>query len=683
MDSPPKGQSGGEGSSKRRLPPDKPAAQGQSQPQLKKARVVSDGFTLRERRKKLFEARRQLPVFAARKQILSAVRTNRVVVLVGETGSGKTTQIPQFLYEDGFCKDGSLIAITQPRRVAAVSVARRVAEELGSNLGDLVGYSIRFDDMTCAHTRIKYMTDGMLLRETLHDADLSSYSIIILDEAHERTVNTDVLFALVKGIMQRRADVRLVVMSATLQSRVYSEYFGGAVLHIPGRLFPVEIFYTAESHLDYLEAALTATLQIHLDEPPGDVLVFLTGQEEIEQMEQLLEERTVQFAQAAALKLIVCPIFAALHPQQQLEVVLATNIAETSVTISGVRYVVDPGLVKERGFHGRTGMEVLQVVPVSKSSARQRSGRAGREAAGKCFRLYTEPVFKTLDEYTVPEIKRCNLASVVLQLRALGVDNPLAFDFLDPPSPDVLLRAMETLLALGALDSSRNLTPIGRKMADFPLDPEFSKIVLLSQTEQCTNAVLSVVAMLSVESIFFAPRDKRAQADLARKRFAHKDGDHLTLYAIYHAFNSLVPREREAWCWDNFINSRSLKKANEIRAQLEAQCTRLGLDVGSQPANLAAVDSNAVLRCFVGGLFMKAARRLDDGRGFRTLVGNQDVFIHPASVLCGVRPTPPCVIYGESVMTTRRYLRDVSAIESSWLIEMAPTFYKNGHNTQL
>jgi len=428
------------------------------------------------------------------------VRKNDTLIVVGETGSGKTTQLPQFLYDAGFCQHGKVIGITQPRRVAAVTVAKRVAEECNDQLGKKVGYSIRFDDSASNATRIKYMTDGLLLREALLDPLLSKYSVIVVDEAHERTVHTDVLLGLLKKVQHSRsiyadkngktlsnkqdqsqsftlkacqgmkfAPLKLIIMSASLDAKCFSDYFGGAkAVHIQGRQYPVDTLYTYQPESDYLDATLVTIFQIHLEEGPGDILAFLTGQEEIESLERLIQERVHQLPPDSS-KIWTTPIYSSLPSEQQMnafkpvpagtrKIVLATNIAETSVTIPGIKYVIDPGMVKARAYNPVTGMESLIIIPVSKAQALQRRGRAGREGPGKCFRLFQECEFDKLAESTVPEIKRCNLSNVVLQLKALGIDDIIGFDFMEKPSRASILKSLEQLILLGSLTDDYKLS---------------------------------------------------------------------------------------------------------------------------------------------------------------------------------------------------------------------------------
>lgn len=503
-----------------------------------------------EREKKrltIEETRKSLPIYPFRDELLRAIEDHQVLIVEGETGSGKTTQIPQYLYEAGYTRNKLKIGCTQPRRVAAMSVAARVAEEMGVKLGNEVGYSIRFEDCTSERTVVKYMTDGMLLREFLGEPDLEGYACLIIDEAHERTLHTDILFGLVKDIARFRSDLKLIISSATLDAAKFSEFFDDApIFKIPGRRFPVDIYYTKAPEADYIDAAVVTVLQIHITQPLGDILVFLTGQEEIEACQELLTERTRKLGSKIK-ELVILPIYANLPSDMQAKifeptppggrkVILATNIAETSLTIDGIIYVIDPGFCKENSYNARTGMDSLIVTPISQASAKQRSGRAGRVAAGKCFRLYTAWAYEhELEENTVPEIQRVNLGNVVLMLKSLGIHDLLNFDFLDPPPHQSLIIALEQLYALGALNHLGELTKLGRRMAEFPVDPMMAKMILASEKYRCSDEILSVSAMLSVNSaIFYRPKDKALHADNARKNFHDPAGDHLTLLAVYN-----------------------------------------------------------------------------------------------------------------------------------------------------
>ena len=498
------------------------------------------------------------------------------MIIEGETGSGKTTQIPQYLHEAGLTAGGKKIGCTQPRRVAAMSVAARVADEMGVKLGSQVGYSIRFEDCTSERTVIKYMTDGMLLREFLGEPDLSSYKVMIIDEAHERTLHTDILFGLIKDIARFRPDLKLLISSATLDAEKFSEFFDNApIFRIPGRRFPVNIYYTKAPEADYIDAVVVTTLQIHVTQPLGDILVFLTGQEEIETAQEILIERSRKFGSKIA-ELIIVPIYANLPSDLQAKVfeptppgarkvVLATNIAETSLTIDNIIYVIDPGFSKQNSYNARTGMESLIVTPVSKASANQRAGRAGRVAAGKCFRLYTAWAYQhELEDNPVPEIQRVNLGNVVLMLKSLGINDLIHFDFLDPPPHETLVLALEQLYALGALNHMGELTKLGRRMAEIPADPMMCKMLLASEKYKCSAEILSISAMMSNNaSIFYRPKDKIIHADTARKNFHQPGGDHITLLNVYNQWAETDFSSQ--WCYENFIQHRSMKRARDIR----------------------------------------------------------------------------------------------------------------------
>lgn len=467
----------------------------------------------------ILRKRLQLPVWEYKQGFMASLEKHQVTVLVGETGSGKTTQIPQWCVE--YCRTltnarRKNVACTQPRRVAAMSVAARVAEEMDVQLGQEVGYSIRFEDCSSPKTVLKYLTDGMLLREAMSDPLLENYACILLDEAHERTLATDILMGLLKEIAKQRSDLKIIVMSATLDAGKFQDYFDGApLLTIPGRTFPVEIFYTPEPERDYLEAAIRTVIQIHMcEETEGDILLFLTGQEEIDEACKRIQREVDNLGpEVGDIKCI--PLYSTLPPNMQQrifepappkkpngaigrKVVVSTNIAETSLTIDGVVFVIDPGFSKQKVYNPRIRVESLLVTPISKASAQQRAGRAGRTRPGKSFRLYTEKAFKTeMQENTYPEILRSNLGSVVLQLKKLGIDDLVHFDFMDPPAPETLMRALELLNYLSALDDDGNLTPLGAMMAEFPLDPQLAKMVIASCDYNCSNEILSITSMLS------------------------------------------------------------------------------------------------------------------------------------------------------------------------------------------
>jgi len=551
-------------------------------------------------------------------------------------------------------------------------------------LGHEVGYSIRFEDRTGPKTILKYMTDGMLLREILNEPDLASYSCLIIDEAHERTLHTDILFGLVKDIVRFREDLKLIISSATLDAEKFSKYFDDAsIFMIPGRMFPVDIYYTKSPEADYVDAAVVTVLQIHVSQPlDGDVLVFLTGQEEIETAAEVLTQR-VRNLGSRIKELIICPIYANLPSEQQAKifektpkgarkVVLATNIAETSLTIDGICYVIDTGFNKQKSFNARSGMESLVVTPVSQAAANQRSGRAGRTQPGKCFRLFTAWSFQhELEPNTVPEIMRTNMGNVVLMLKSLGINDLLHFDFMDSPPADALIRALEQLYALGSLNDRGELTKLGRRMAEFPLEPMLSKSVIASEKFECVSEVLSTVAMLSLgATVFYRPKEKAVHADTARMNFARGGGgDHISLLRCYSewAATDFSPQ----WCFENYVQVKNIKKARDIREQLEGLCERVEIDqTASKPD-----DTDAVLKSITAGFFYNTAK-LGRSGDYQTIKQRKTVYIHPSSVLAKEEEPPQWLVYFELAFTTKEYMRQVAPIESSWLLELAPHYYQ-------
>ncbi|GJQ10468.1 hypothetical protein GpartN1_g2259.t1 [Galdieria partita] len=635
----------------------------------------------------LLKVRKALPIYERKEEFLKIVKESKVVVLVGDTGSGKTTQVPQFILEEGFLEKNKMIVCTQPRRVAAMSVSQRVADELDVPLGETVGYTIRFEDVTSSKTILKYATDGMLLREAMSDPQLSRYSFIILDEAHERTLATDILMGILKTVVRQREDLKLVIMSATLDAGKFQDYFSRdpeypltvPLLNVPGRVYPVEVYYTPEPEKDYLEAAIRTVIQIHANEPLGDILLFLTGEEEIEETCKRLNQ-DIPLLVKDPKPFRILPLYSSLPPSAQQRVfepppsngrkiIVATNIAETSLTIDGVVYVIDPGFSKQKIYDPRVRVESLLVSPISKASAKQRAGRAGRTRPGKCFRLFTEQTFKKdLIETTYPEILRSNLANVVLTLKKLGVDDLVHFDFMDPPAPETLMRALELLNYLGALDDEGELTPLGKLMAEFPLDPQLSKMLIVSPQFQCSNEILSIVAMLSVPNCFLRPRDAQKKADAAKARFTHSEGDHLTLLNVYYAYKH--NDEDPNWCYQNFLNYRSLKSADNVRSQLEAMMSKLSLPLVSTDFQSVEFYVN-IRKALVNGFFMQVAH-LESNGYYLTVKDNQVVSLHPSH---GLDHKPTWVVYNEFVLTSRKYIRTVTDIRGEWLLEYASHYY--------
>ncbi|GAB5569194.1 probable ATP-dependent RNA helicase DHX35 isoform X6 [Prionailurus iriomotensis] len=591
-----------------------------------------------------------------------------------------------YLAEAGWTAEGRVVGVTQPRRVAAVTVAGRVAEERGALLGHEVGYCIRFDDCTDPlATRIKFLTDGMLVREMMVDPLLTKYSAIMLDEAHERTLYTDIAIGLLKKIQRKRGDLRLIVASATLDAEKFRDFFNQnetsdptrdtcVILTVEGRTFPVDIFYLQSPVPDYIKSTVETVMKIHQTEGDGDILAFLTGQEEVETVVSMLIEQARALGRAGMKRhLRVLPMYAGLPSFEQMKVfervsrsvrkvIVATNVAETSITISGIVYVIDCGFVKLRAYNPRTAIECLVVVPVSQASANQRAGRGGRSRSGKCYRLYTEmaeEAFDKLPQCTVPEMQRSNLAPVILQLKALGIDNVLRFHFMSPPPAQSMVQALELLYALGGLDKDCRLTePLGMRIAEFPLNPMFAKMLLESGNFGCSQEILSIAAMMQIQNIFVVPSNQKSQAMRVHRKFAVEEGDHLTMLNVYEAF--IKHNKNSQWCQEHFLNYKGLVRAATVREQLKKLLVKFQVPKKSSEA-------------------------------YRTIRDDHELHIHPASVLYAEKPprwliSIPFrirVIYNEVIQTSKYYMRDVTAIESAWLLELAPHFYQQGTHLSL
>ena len=625
----------------------------------------SQGQSTFSKSKTLQEQREYLPAFAVREDLLRVIRDNQVVIVVGQTGSGKTTQLTQFLYEDGYGKTG-LIGCTQPRRVAAMSVAKRVSEEMGVNLGGLVGYAIRFEDCTSKDTVIKYMTDGVLLRESLNEPDLDRYSCIIMDEAHERALNTDVLMGLIKKVLERRRDLKLIVTSATMNSDRFSKFYGGAPeFFIPGRTFPVDVQFHRTPCEDYVDSAVKQILAIHVSQPAGDILCFMTGQEDIEITCELVQERLKLLNQPKELSIL--PIYSQMPADLQAKifdkappgvrkVVVATNIAETSLTVDGIMYVVDAGFSKLKVYNPRMGMDALQITPISQANAQQRQGRAGRTGPGKAFHMYTENAFK--DEFyiqTIPEIQRTNLANTVLLLKSLGVRDLLDFDFMDPPPQDTITTSLFDLWALGALDNIGNLTQMGKKMTAFPMDPSLAKLIITSEEYGCSEEMLTIVSMLSVPSVYYRPKERQEESDAAREKFFVPESDHLTLLHVYTQWKA--NGYFDGWCVRHFLHPKALRRAKEIREQLYDIMAMQRMEMIS-----CGTDWDVIRKCICSGYYHQAAKVKGIGE-YINLRTSVTVQLHPTSSLYGLGVLPDHVVYHELILTSKEYMSTVTAVD--------------------
>eukprot|EP00347_Sterkiella_histriomuscorum_P017631 403348600 len=611
--------------------------------------------------------RKELPIYEFKNEIVDVIKNNLFCVITGETGSGKSTQIAQYIIDNMTIKDFKQytnqeifsmlsaqinlpeqsnnkkssnqisgidrnhdstssnklvkVVVTQPRRVAAIQMAKRVSYERQTSLGREVGYSIRFDDCTDSkgRTQIKYVTDGILVRECLLDPDLNEYSVVVLDEAHERSLNTDILFALVKqAVLRRRGQLRLVVTSATLKTdqiakyyfafvkeensqlidqnqssqlkqQQQQQYYGCPVLSVSGRCFPVSILHQDSPKEQRVETSVQIAIRIHLNEPSGDILVFLTGFEECEQATKKCFEKLSNIAERKQVPpMMIVPLYGSQTAEQQAnaflktpencrKIIFATNIAETSLTVANIGYVIDSGFVKQKIYNSSTGMESLQIVPISKVQAIQRAGRAGRTREGKCVRLYTEKFYKEqMPDSTVPEIKRVNLTGTVLTLKSMGINDVIEFDYLDSPDLDTIEHALKTLYYLEAINKHGELTNLGEELSKFPLEPTYTKSLFayhqLAYNYRSHEDMLSLVSLLSAENIWVGvsrhDEGKLDRLEEVKRKFSDKQSDHMSLVNVFEEWQTLPRHKQDDWCFKNFIQARALKQAKNIKEQL-------------------------------------------------------------------------------------------------------------------
>ena len=746
---------------------------------------------LKAKAEALWPLRKSLPVWSLAQDIREGLRTKDVMLLVGETGSGKSTQVPQILSTESWCSPrpvtledskktvsvGGCIAITEPRRVAAITLARRVAEEMGTPLGSSspaskVGYSVRFDNSTGPCTKIKFLTEGMLLQEMLRDPWLKPYSAVIIDEVHERGVNVDLILGFMRnmaaGGLEGRGGVplKVVVMSATAEIERLENFFEEGYLaiskglgpgqsinrdsdnesewsgisgsdqeaprvptqqdanpisdgvdnrqkenkigqtngeeppkstnsdrkkkkksvshvttcHIEGRQHPVSVHYTSEPVQDWVDAALRKIFQIHQKEPmPGDILVFLTGQETVESLENLVTEYALSLSRDVP-KMLVLPLFAALPqtaqqrvfqpaPPRTRKIILATNIAETSVTVSGVRFVIDCGKAKIKQFRSRIGLDSLLVKPISKSAAIQRKGRAGREAPGQCYRLYTEVSYNEMQQNNTPEILRCDLSHAILTMKARGVDDIINFPFLNYPSRDALEKALLQLYQSGALTDSGTINETGEQMAKLPLTVSLGRVLIAAAEPEfdCVSEVIDIISCLSVENIFLnlTSEEKKEEAESARRELYRREGDHLTLLITVQAY-AAENTDRKAWAEKHFVSHRAMQAVMDVRKQLRAQHPQAQTLRQEITRHITSERATTIVKCFLKGFKMNTARLMPDG-SYKTVVGNQTVAIHPSSGLFGKKVE--AIMYNEFVFTTKSYARGVSAVQMDWIGE--------------
>lgn len=698
-----------------------------SQPPTKK-RVV-----LNEVKSKLYK----LPVFKHKERFLELLNDNDALVIVGETGSGKTTQIPKWCVDylkksNNFSKGKQLcVACTQPRRIAAMSVSARVAEELNVTLGEEVGYSVRFESSTSSKTVLKYLTDGMLLREAMLDNQLNQYGIIIIDEAHERTLATEILLGVVKMALKNRnrtnnklLPLKVIVMSATIKVELFKNYLNAPELNIKGRQHNVADFFAEVPQSDLLTSSLITVFQIHRENPcstvDGDILVFCSGQDEIQSLVTMCK-KTLKHAPATMQNLIPLPLYASLPPSQQLRVfevnqpvnamngngpstsngltnlsyrrvIFSTNVAETSVTIPKIRWVVDTGKVKCNYYCPKTSRESLKIIPISKAQASQRSGRAGRISAGECYRLYTSEEYEQMRDYLLPEIKRCNLDGVILQMISIGIDRITSFEFLEKPEESRIKAALANLLSLRAiktvktqnhddstisnnvketyrsndniLNYSYELTNTGKKLSTFPLSPALARVIIAADELNCLDETLTIISLLYIENLFHIPPNKQSEAEKMLEKFYSNEGDSIMLLRVFKAFKKTCALNKaglKLWCAEHFINIKNLRLARLIRKQLSDLCIGLGMKQSS-----CGQETSLVRRALTYGLFNNVATMWNGKYRNKSMI---DIYIHPSS--CLFRSKPECILYFELLETNKCYMRNCTLIDMCWVNEIS------------
>ncbi|KAJ6606662.1 P-loop containing nucleoside triphosphate hydrolase protein [Mycena vulgaris] len=629
--------------------------------------------------------RERLPIFKHRDKLLYAIEKHGVIIVVGQTGCGKTTQLPQYLMESGWANNGNIIACTQPRRVAATSVAGRVASEVGSILGDEVGYTIRFEDVSDKErTRILYMTDGMLFRETLVDPLLSRYSVIMIDEAHERSVYTDLLLGVLKKIRRKRPSLRLIVSSATLDATSFLDYFTfstspeeATIVSLEGRMYPVEVAYLQDPAPDYVRKAAEVAWNINLQQSGGDILIFLTGREDIERCLEEFSDLLPTLPRTAT-RLVPLALHAGLSTDEQLrvfepaergtrKVIISTNIAEASVTIEGIKFVVDCGFVKIRTYNPTTALASLATVPTSVASATQRAGRAGRTSPGVCYRLYPISAFDSLPLSTPPEITRTDMTTPILQLKSLGIDDLMKFEWVSAPPAESVLRALEGLVAAGMIGEDGRLTVIGEQVAECPVEVGVARMLFSSKELKCGEEILTIAAMTSVQDVFVIPDGAQgALAELERRKFTAEEGDHLTLLNAYNAFTRYG--RSSGWCKSHALSFRAMSRAVSIRSQLKKYMQRFNL-----PTESCEGDAKRLRRCLVSGYWRNGARWVADGT-YRSVRGNRTLHVHPTSVLFTRKPRSGWVVFHEMEETKKTQIRIITEIEPDWLVDHGHKF---------
>ena len=599
-----------------------------------------------------------LPITERRDDVMAAIRDHQVVVVAGETGSGKSTQLPKMCLELGRGTE-ALIGHTQPRRLAARTVAARIAEELGTELGDRVGYTVRFTDQVSEHTQVKLMTDGILLAELQRDRLLRRYDTIIVDEAHERSLNIDFLLGYLTGLLPRRPDLKLIVTSATIDTERFADHFDAPVVEVSGRTYPVEMRYRPleRDQVDGIRAAVDELRR----EGPGDILVFLSGEREIRDAATALTDEKLADTEILPLyaRLSAAEQQRAFRPHRGRRIVLATNVAETSITVPGVRYVVDPGTARISRYNRRTKVQRLPIEAVSQASANQRAGRCGRVAPGICIRLYDEDDFAGRPEFTEPEILRTNLASVILQMAALRLGDVESFPFVDPPDAHAIRDAVALLVELGAMRPDRTLTKVGRRLARLPVDPRFGRMILAAGDEACVREVVILAAALSIQDVRERPTDHEAEANEMHARFADPDSDFLSVLALWHHLET-EQRARSSsafrrMCRAEFLNHVRVREWQDLVRQLREVANDLGLRRNREPAS-----ADQIHRALLAGLLSHVGMY---DRTTRDHVGARQAHFTIARGSVLNRKSPAWVMAGELVETNRLWARMAARID--------------------
>ncbi|HDY7575586.1 TPA: ATP-dependent RNA helicase HrpA [Vibrio vulnificus] len=628
-----------------------------------------------------------LPVSQKKDDIADAIAHHQVVIVAGETGSGKTTQLPKICAELGRGKFG-LIGHTQPRRLAARSVANRIAEEMETQLGDFVGYKVRFNDQISENTQIKLMTDGILLAEIQHDRFLNQYDTIIIDEAHERSLNIDFILGYLKELLPRRPDLKVIITSATIDPERFSNHFGGApIIEVSGRTYPVETRYRplggeTEDDRDQLEGIFDAVDEL-CDEGLGDILIFMNGEREIRDTADALAKRKLKDTE-------IVPLYARLsageqnkifQPHTGRRIVLATNVAETSLTVPGIKYVIDPGTARISRYSYRTKVQRLPIEPVSQASANQRKGRCGRVQEGICIRLYSEDDFNSRPEFTDPEILRTNLASVILQMTALGLGDIEAFPFVEAPDKRNILDGVRLLEELGAINSNakdpkKRLTAVGKQLARLPIDPRLARMVLEAPRFGCLKEVMIIAAALSIQDPRERPSDKQQSADDKHRRFYHEDSDFLTFVNLWNHIQkqqkALSGSQFRRQCKDDYLNYLRVREWQDVYFQIHQSMREMEFKLNSEPGSYDAVHS-AILTGLLSHIGMKDQEK-NEYHGAR----NARFHIFPGSGL--FKKQPKWVMSAELVETSKLWGRIIAKIQPEWIEPLAKHLIKRSHS---